>query len=77
MVEVIVETGKRHYQNDIGCPINWEPSGSDFLSPCLQEADLMSRVLENDIEFGVWLEKFKYGLTDVDDPIDLEPGTFV
>ena len=24
------------FSTDIGCPINWEPSGSDFLSPCLQ-----------------------------------------
>jgi hypothetical protein len=25
------------------CPLNYEPSGTDFLSPCLAEADLMAR----------------------------------
>ena len=30
---------------DRGCPFGWEPSGQDFLSPCLAEADLMRRVL--------------------------------
>ena len=30
---------------DNGCPLAWEPSGFDFLSPCLEEADIMRRVL--------------------------------
>ena len=33
------------YANDKNCPLSWEPSGYDFLSPCLEEADLMRRVL--------------------------------
>ena len=56
LVEVIQEVGMRHYSNDTDCPLNWEPSGSDFLSPCLQEADLMSRLMEDDLAFGSWLE---------------------
>ena len=31
------------YTEDVSCPLSYEPSGYDFLSPCLQEAELMSR----------------------------------
>ncbi len=40
-----------------GCPIAWEPSGHDFLSPCLAEADLVRRVLPPR-EFSRWLSRF-------------------
>ena len=40
-----------------GCPLAWEPSGQDFLSPCLAEADLMRRVLPRK-EFERWLAAF-------------------
>jgi Protein of unknown function (DUF2891) len=33
------------YGNDQACPLAYEPSGEDFLSPCLAEADLMRRIL--------------------------------
>ncbi|MDY0090461.1 MAG: DUF2891 domain-containing protein [Flavobacteriaceae bacterium] len=46
-----------YYQNDISCPLNWEPSGYDFLSPCLEEACLMSKILDKN-EFEKWLDKF-------------------
>ena len=45
------------YQKDRGCPLSWEPSGQDFLSPCLAEADLMRRVLPP-AEFATWLTAF-------------------
>ena len=45
------------YFKDQGCPISWEPSGFDFLSPCLEEADIMSRVLDEK-EFQDWFAKF-------------------
>ncbi len=45
------------YLDDRGCPLEWEPSGYDFLSPCLEEADLMRRVLPAK-EFAAWLKKF-------------------
>ncbi|MCB1583206.1 MAG: DUF2891 domain-containing protein [Xanthomonadales bacterium] len=48
---------KRLYLNDRNCPIDYEPSGHDFLSPCLAEADLMRRVLIQK-EFSAWLKKF-------------------
>ena len=45
------------YGKDEGCPIGWEPSGQDFLSPCLAEADLMRRVLPPG-RFATWLSAF-------------------
>ncbi len=33
----------RFYLEDRACPLAYEPSGHDFLSPCLAEADLMRR----------------------------------
>ncbi len=45
------------YMNDMDCPLTWEPSGYDFLSPCLEEIDLMRRVLSQD-EFKSWMELF-------------------
>lgn len=45
------------YYSDEDCPINYEPSGEDFISPCLTEADLMRRVLPRD-QFLSWFDKF-------------------
>ena len=48
---------KRFYAADVACPIAYEPSAHDFLSPCLAEADLMRRILPAD-EFRSWVERF-------------------
>jgi hypothetical protein len=42
---------------DRNCPIDYEPSGQDFLSPCIAEADVMRRVLAP-AEFAAWLTAF-------------------
>ena len=47
----------RYYEDDKNCPLSWEPSGYDFLSPCLEEAVLMQKVLE-DQKFKIWLKDF-------------------
>lgn len=54
---VIETTSKRLYQEDVNCNLAFEPSGHDFLSPCLQEAKLMSEVL-NQADFEIWIQKF-------------------
>lgn len=54
---IIVSKAKEYYMNDQGCPITWEPGGFDFLSPCLQEAALMLKVLPKE-EFIGWLDNF-------------------
>jgi hypothetical protein len=54
---VLVARARRFYLNDRDCPLAYEPSGEDFLSPCLGEADLMRRVLPPP-EFAGWLRSF-------------------
>ncbi|HTO35132.1 MAG TPA: DUF2891 family protein, partial [Flavobacterium sp.] len=55
--DVIKNRALDYYQNDVDCPLNWEPSGYDFLSPCLEEACLMSKILDEN-EFEKWVDKF-------------------
>jgi len=45
------------FRDDHGASARWEPSGQDFLSPLLCEADAMRRVLPRE-EFGPWLALF-------------------
>jgi len=45
------------YSADTACPTAYEPSGEDFISPCLVEAALMRRVLEP-TAYPVWLDAF-------------------
>jgi hypothetical protein len=47
----------RFYQGDRNCPLAYEPSGEDFLSPCLAEADFMRRILEP-AAYSRWLTGF-------------------
>jgi hypothetical protein len=47
----------RLYDQDTNCPLAYEPSGQDFLSPCIAEADLMRRVLPT-TEYASWLSHF-------------------
>lgn len=45
------------HRADVNCPLAYEPSGEDFLSPCLMEADLMRRVMPQ-ADYAAWLAKF-------------------
>ena len=54
---LIVERSKAFHMEDVNCPLAYEPSGEDFLSPCLMEADLMRRILPAE-EFSTWLTDF-------------------
>lgn len=47
----------RLFANDRNCPFNWEPSGTDFLSPCLEEMAIMQRVMP-ERDFLQWLKGF-------------------
>jgi hypothetical protein len=53
----IKEAAFRFYLLDESCPATWEPGGYDFLSPCLEEARLMSRLMNNQ-QYLNWLKKF-------------------
>jgi len=57
MHTLIEQRALAFYGDDVDCPIAYEPSGEDFLSPCLAEADLMRRVLAPR-DYGKWLEAF-------------------
>lgn len=54
---LLVDAAERFYRGDRDCPLDYEPSGQDFLSPCLAEADFMRRVLEPEA-FAKWLGEF-------------------
>ncbi len=57
LAALVQEKVWQFHENDRGCNLAFEPSGQDFLSPCLAEADLMRRVLSAD-EFARWLRAF-------------------
>jgi hypothetical protein len=46
-----------YYLKDRNCPLAYEPSGEDFLSPCLAEADAVRRILPA-AEFVRWMNGF-------------------
>ena len=49
------------YLDDLAAPLVYEPSGEDFLSPALMEADLMQRLIPQR-EFVGWLQRFLPGI---------------
>ncbi len=55
--ELLTGKARDFYLNDVNGPLEYEPSGEDFFSPCLGEADLMRRVLPS-TEFARWLQTF-------------------
>ena len=61
--KMIVSRAMDFYKGDAGCPFSWEPGGFDFLSPCLEEAALMSKILEGK-EREDWLKDFMPELFD-------------
>jgi hypothetical protein len=62
----LVEARARdYYLKDKNCPLAYEPSGEDFLSPCLAEADVVRRILPQS-EFTRWFDAFL-------PVVDLEP----
>ncbi len=56
-LNLLMMKARAFYLKDKNCPLAYEPSGEDFLSPCLAEADVMRRVL-NISEFAAWLHQF-------------------
>ena len=73
---LIEQAAMRYYGDDARCPIAWEPSGEDFLSPCLEEAALMSRVLDG-AAFERWLSSFlpELGSGEGLDPVNVSDRT--
>ncbi|WP_461019655.1 DUF2891 family protein [Streptomyces daliensis] len=57
LTEPVVDRLRTWFLDDHGAATRWEPSGQDFLSPLLCEADAMRRVLPRH-EFARWLTDF-------------------
>ena len=57
LAKLATDSARKFFLADANCPLAYEPSGEDFLSPCLGEADVMRRVLPQ-AEFGKWLTQF-------------------
>ena len=66
----IEKKAREFYSNDQECPITWEPSGYDFLSPCFEEIDIMRRVLGVE-EFEQWISSFMPQLKEKDFNIEV------
>ncbi|MCG7252850.1 DUF2891 family protein [Corynebacterium pseudodiphtheriticum] len=57
LAEVLADAARKLFLDDRDYPLEWELSGSDFLSNALCEMLLLSRVLKK-TEFSAWLENF-------------------
>jgi len=55
--KIAIDAIRKFFNADKNCPLTYEPSGEDFLSPCLAEADAMRRIL-SPAEFARWLGDF-------------------
>jgi hypothetical protein len=73
MRALLQDAAQRFYLKDRSCPLSYEPSGEDFLSPCLAEADFMRRVLDHKA-FGTWLSGFLPGIPQSRRSGWLQPG---
>ena len=57
LAKLATDSAKKFFLADKSAPLEYEPSGEDFLSPCLGEADVMRRVLPPN-DFAKWLSAF-------------------
>lgn len=58
---LVTAKSREFHLSDKDCPLGYEPSGHDFLSPCIAEADLMRRIMPP-AEFSTWLLAFLPGI---------------
>jgi hypothetical protein len=73
LCDCIVARSLDYYGADSNGSAMWEPSGGDFLSPCLAEADLMRRVLPT-TDFTGWIADFLPSLAGGGPPQLLTPA---
>ena len=59
--DLLLERARTFYSHDLDGPLAYEPGGEDFLSPCLEEAALLAKVLQPEA-FRTWVEAFLPGL---------------
>ncbi len=63
LLAAIAEAADRWFAADRDYPGGYEPSGADFLSPALTEAELMSGLLDAG-DFATWLDRFLPGVIE-------------
>jgi hypothetical protein len=63
LLEAMTAAAQRWFAADTNYPGAWEPSGQDFLSPALVEAELIAQLLPAD-RFARWLEAFLPGMVE-------------
>ena len=61
MARLLEARARAYYLDDRSCALGYEPSGEDFLSPCIAEADFMRRVLPP-AAYADWLARFLPGI---------------
>jgi hypothetical protein len=71
--ELFEESARDFFLKDRNAPIAYEPSGEDFLSPCLAEADVMRRVLSRE-EFSKWFAEFLRDVSSLRPVVSPDPG---
>jgi hypothetical protein len=71
---LVDEVARAYFGADEDAPAKWEPSGADFFSPSLMEADLMRRVLPS-AEFQVWFARFLPGAARAEPKPLFSPAT--
>jgi hypothetical protein len=69
LLQAITDKALAWFGSDMLYPAAWEPSGSDFLSPALAEAELMAQIFGQD-EFSDWLGMFLPGIAQ-SEPVSL------
>jgi hypothetical protein len=72
--ELVEERARAYFAADERAPAVWEPSGADFFSPSLVEADLMRRVLPTDA-FRTWFRRFLPGASSAEPRALFTPAT--
>jgi hypothetical protein len=73
LLTAITEAATRWYRHDRNYPASWEPSGTDFLSPALAEAELMCETLDV-TSFLPWLDQFLPELSEASPRSVFEPA---
>ncbi len=61
LLDTLAGAARRWFADDVDYPGGWEPSGFDFLSPALAEAELMAQLLPR-ATFAAWLARFLPGI---------------
>ncbi|MDT8913210.1 DUF2891 domain-containing protein [Amycolatopsis sp. PS_44_ISF1] len=74
LLAAIEDAARRWFSTDTDYPGRWEPSGADFLSPALAEAELQAALLPPG-RFRSWLDRFLPGLAGGEPATLFAPAT--